>query len=72
MTSADVKTGLTSLKGWWGSLSRNNTQGMEVFMVRAQGIAMAHCPIFRLPGLFFFYTAANVKQTAARVCGSDS
>lgn len=52
MTSADVKTCLTSLKGWWGSLSCNNTQGMEVFIMHARGITMAHSPIFRLLGLF--------------------
>lgn len=52
MTSADVKTCLTRLKGWWGSLSCTNTQGMEVFIIHAQGITMAHSPIFRLLGLF--------------------
>lgn len=52
MTSADVKTCLTRLKGRWGSLSCNNTSGMEGFIVRAQGITSARRPIFRLLGLF--------------------
>lgn len=65
MTSADVKTHLTSLKGWWGSLSCNNTQGMEVFIMHAQGITMAHSPILRLLGLFSFYTAVKVEQSAS-------
>lgn len=55
MTSADVKTCITSLKGQWGSLSSNNTQGMEVFIMHGRGITAAHSPISRLLGLFLPY-----------------
>lgn len=55
MTSADVQTCITSLKGRQGSLSSNNTQAMEVFIMHARGITMAHGPTFRLLGLFPLY-----------------
>lgn len=71
MTSADVKTCLTSLRGWWGSLSCNNTQGMEVFIMHAQRITMAHSPIVRLLGLFSSILLLMLNR-AVRVCGSES
>lgn len=35
-----------------GGLSSNNTQAMEVFIMRAQGMTMANGPISGLLGLF--------------------